>query len=285
MKRTLVAVALVAIFTLALAVPVSAFEHEASYNWDGTITFSQQAGHFCNTGAEMQQRISGEGSMTKAKSVYMEEGLITVADSNDWVTSPTAIRNLTVTTAIMLCAPAKTVYEGDVYNSDVADNSWSYANPNVAFGLDDVDYDKDALTDQIWAVSVVANPGFSGQVDMGFQAAYSPHNYAAKAAANAPGEAGAYQSAWQKFPYAEDWPGKTAQDMGPWYAGNYFVIEQFARTSSGTFRRYTDISSPWSHGYLDQNITVTGMAEAWEAYTMGNLAVGDQVGKLWWELF
>ena len=321
MKRTLVAVALVVIFTLALALPAAAFEHEATYKWDGSITFSQQAGHFCNTGAEMQQRISGHGSMTKAKSVYMEEGVITVSDTNDWVTAPDAIRNLTVTTAIMLCAPAKHVYEGYAYNPDWLGGTDAFygtiaaalEDPTLlgtilaALGFDDADElaqflgfpdenylaeisTDDAISDQIWAVQVAADPGYSGNLHMGFEAAYSGNVYpvtskaTVAAIADALGTPEPWNSSWFRTPF-DDYPGKWAQSMGPWYAGNYFAIEQYSRTSMGTHRRYIDISSPWGHAYMSQDMTVRGMSEVWESFSMGNLAAGDEVGQLWWDLF
>ena len=276
MKRTIVAVSLAVIFTLALATPAfGSMEHEATYKWEGTIDFSQQAGHLCNTGAEMQQRITGQGAMEKAKNVYMEEGLITVEDSNDWVTAPDAIRNLTVTSAIMLCAPAKTVYEDEPYNSDF----YGYYDD-----LEDdsgKDYATDAISDQVWAVQVSADPGYSGQIDMAFEAAYSPWVYEDDSDADME----PWRSAWFEGDVYEAWPGFEQQDMGPWFAGNYFNIEQFSRTSQGTHRRHIDISSPWSHAYLTETMTVTGMSEVWEAFSMDNLTAGDEVGQLWWELF
>ena len=94
----------------------------------------------------------------------------------------------------------------------------------------------------------------------------------------------AHRTSWFDAPYA-DWPGKWVQDMGPWFIGNYFNIEQFSRTSSGTHRRHIDISSPWSHGYLNETMTVTGMSEVREAFSMDNLTAGDEIGVLWWNLF
>ena len=278
MKRTIVAFSLAVIFTLALVVPVSAFEHEATYRWDGTIDFSQQAGHLCNTGAEMQQRITGQGTMEKTKNVYMEEGLITVEDDNDWVTAPDAIRNLTVTSAIKLCAPAKTVYDadGEDYDGSVVDPFALYDGEG---GLVD-DPEFNPLTQQVWAVQVSADPGYSGQIDMNFEAANSNWVYE-----DEPTDDNAWRSAWFNGNDSGAWPGYTEQDMGPWFAGSYFNIEQFSRTSQGSHRRYIDISSPWSHGFLREDMTVVGMSEVYEAFSMDNLTAGDEVAMDWWDLF
>ena len=315
-KRTLAAVALVVIFTLALAAPAFAFEHEATYKWNGTIDFKQTAGHFCNTGAQFEQRISGSGDMTKTKDVYMEEGVIRVADTNNWVTAPDAIRNLMVTNAIKLCAPAKHVYDDIAYNPDwlggtdaffgllaaASDLSTEDLNALIQANSDYADAEElaqalgfpsaaylleisaaDAINDpQVWAVHVSANPGYSGQIDMGFEAAYSGNVYPVTSWDNE--TLNAYNASWFDAPYS-NWPGYLEQDMGPWFAGNYFSIEQFSRTSNGVHRRYIDISSPWSHAYMKQDMTVRGMSEVYEAFTLANLAAGDEVAIVWWDIF
>ena len=264
-------------FTLAIAAPALAFEHTATYKWEGTVDFSSQAGHFCNTGAEMQQRITGQGSMTKSKDVYMEEGMIAVTDSNDWVTAPNAIRNLTVTTAIKLCAPAKYTYDpagGATASSPV--RSPYDGNGGLAVVGNSTNWN--ALTDQVWAVQVSADPGYSGQIDMAFEAANSNNFYDSDSDK-------AWNSAWMADAGFADWPGKENIKVGPWFPGSYFNIEQFSRTSQGTHRRYIDISSPWSHAYLSESMTVVGMSEVWEAFSMENIPAGDEVGQLWWALF
>ena len=289
MKRTLAATALVVIFTLALAAPAFSqdMSYEATMKFDGDISFSMQAGHWCNTGAEMQQRISGQGSLEKALEVYMEEGMIAVDDANSWVTSPTAIRNLTVTTAIWLCAPPKYEYnDGDGW---AVAPFWNYNEDGVfdpALGGLYADADESefrAVSDQVWAVQVAANPGFSGQIDMAFEAANS--NKLSEAALGA-GNAQRHDAAWLRgAPFAEDWPGYRPWSVGPWFPGSYFNIEQYSRTSSGTHRRHIDISSPYSHAYLSETMTVVGMSEVWEAFSMENLPAGNEVGALWWALF
>ena len=277
MKKVLAVTVLAMFFTLALAAPAFAFEHTATYRWEGTIDFSSTAGHYCNTGAQMEQRISGQGSMYKTKDVYMEEGKIAVTDNNDWVTAPDAIRNLTVTTAIKLCAPAKYTYDpngGATASSDVA---WPY-NDNGGLAVVDNSPNWYALTNQVWAVQVSADPGHSGQIEMAFEAANSNE-------INSSDSGKAWNSAWFEDAGIGAWPGKENLEVGPWFPGSYFNIEQFSRTSQGTHRRFIDISSPWSHGYLKEDMTVVGMSEVYEAFSMENVPAGSETDIDWWNLF
>ena len=73
--------------------------------------------------------------------------------------------------------------------------------------------------------------------------------------------------------------------VGEDFVGNYFGIEQFAYTSGGVTKRYTSISSPFSHAYFMNDLTVTGMASITEAFTMGNLDEGTAAATDWWDLF
>jgi hypothetical protein len=194
-KRTFVAVALAVVFVLALAAPAFAqdMSHSATYNLDGDISLEKQVGHLCNTGAEMKQTIYGQGKMEKVMDVYMEQGLVTVADTNDWVTAPDAVRNLTVTSVIELCAPPKYTYDDDeftgvvhpwaMYCEDVpltwygwdAGDDFFLGDPwgNTA-NIDDSQWD--AVSKQIWAVQVEAAAGFSGNLHQNFEAAYGPYS-------------------------------------------------------------------------------------------------------------
>ena len=291
MKKTLAAMALVVIFTLALAVPVFGapdMSYEGSFMFDGTIDFKTTAGHWCNTGAQMEQRISGVGTMEKTMDIHMQEGKIAVSDYNEWVTAPNAVRNLAVTTAIKLCAPPKyEVYDdatGEWGVADLVGNDGVYDDGALNADINDSTMFK-PLSAQIWAVHVSANPGFSGQINMDFEAANSNKVFANRAAANADDDA--YNSAWFGRPadLGDLWPGYTTVSRGPWYPGSYFNIDQFSRTSSGDHRRYIDISSPWSHGYLKEDMKVLGMSEVWEAFSMENVAAGTETAVVWWNLF
>jgi hypothetical protein len=114
-KRTFVTIALALAFVLSLAAPAFAqsMDYSADYNFNGTIDQEMQVGHLCNTGAEMKQTITGTGTMTKSFDAAMVQGRLTVSDANDWVTAPDAVRNLTVTSVIELCAPPKMTYGDD----------------------------------------------------------------------------------------------------------------------------------------------------------------------------
>jgi len=296
-KRTLVAVALAVVFVMALAAPALAqsIMHTATYEMDGTIDFEKQAGHFCNTGAEVQQTIMGNGVMDKVQTIDMSSGIITMDDANDWVAGATA---LTVTTAWKLCAPPKYTYEdedGDdavvhpkamYYPTDNVDND----EPNVfapdattgVLGFQGTTVEMiadawgwDAVSDQIWAVEVQADPGFSGNLHQSGEAAYGPFQS---------GEAYDDEDEWNLEDNAWGWDGSDAE-VGPDYVGNYFTMEQHARTSQGTLRRYIDISSPFSHGYLMEDMSVVGRSDITEAFVMANLPAGADVPGLWWDLF
>lgn len=89
------------------------------------------------------------------------------------------------------------------------------------------------VSEQVWAVSVSADPGHEGVLSQSFEAAY-------------------------RF------------DDETEEVENYFNIEQHAYTLSGETRRYIDISSPESHGYVMDDMTVTGMADIRETFSMDN---------------
>jgi len=297
-KKTF-AITLAIAFVLAFAAPVFAqnMDWDTTYNMDGTIDIEKQVGHLCNTGASLKQTVEGEGEMTKVITTSQVEGVLTVDDMNDWVTAEDAVNNLTVTSVIELCAPAKHVYTED-------DTDWPEAAIPVrglyplAYGEDDWEttdldgtFDPDffeALTDQIWAVQVEADPGFSGGLTQDFEAAYGPWSqseyYADILGADEDGD---------KYWWFEDEDGNATTQFdeivgvgkGDDYVGNYFNIDQMARTSQGTTKRYIDISSPWSHAYLMEDMEVVGMAEIEESFEMDNLEPGPDTVPDWWDLF
>jgi hypothetical protein len=51
---------------------------------------------------------------------------------------------------------------------------------------------------------------------------------------------------------------------------------QLSGTTGGELRRYIDISSPWSGGYLYEDLTVIGSASVTESFTMDNLGPGSE---------
>ncbi len=296
MKKTVIAA--VIIFVLAFSLPVFAqsMTHNATYKLDGTIDLQKQVGHICNTGAEMKQTIEGEGEITKVMDTNQVAGKISVSDNNEWVTAPDAVNNLTVTSTIRLCAPAKHVY--DDKNSDFDEMKiphwWLYdaADPGVdTINPDGYVFDAgkfEPLTDQVWAVQVEADPGFSGGLTQNFDAAYGPYAGAADywygSFDDEPGEAWWYvdDEGNPVDPLVDGYHGIAT---GADYVGNFFNIDQMARTSQGTTRRYISISSPWSGAYLMEDMVVVGAAEIEESFEMDNIKAGADAIPDWWKLF
>ncbi len=220
---------------LILATAVSAVNddseiiHTVTYQLDGTIDLKKHVGHFCNSGAEMKQVITGQGFLTKATDLTMPAKALYFDDNNDWTTAEEAIRNLVVTTAIKLCSPAKHTYRDNGRVVVVPDRDLYRA-------IDRETYDPEVmepLTDQIWAVSVEAFAGQTGFVNTDFDAA---------------------------FRVSRSRP----------FRGDLFNIEQTAGTSQGVTRRFIDISSAVSHGYIYENMIVTGRSEIKESLEMLN---------------
>ncbi len=339
MKKTL-AVTLAIVFVLAFAAPAFAagsMTHNAEYKMDGTIDLMKQVGHLCNTGAELKQTIEGEGEMTKVMDTSQVRGVITVSDDQDWVTAPDAVRNLTVTSAIELCAPPKTMYtttdhvyleaDGDFPGWWFSDATTGELTPAMAYqgeetestlmdlivddaiagdlsadqlelladgasafeilqveGSDEFSsVTREALTNQIWAVQVEANAGYSGGLSQDFEAAYGPYR-----TTHIPELQGVADTFWftdADGEYTTDFADKVGFASGADYVGNYFNIDQFARTSDGTTRRFIDVSSPWSGAYLMEDMEVVGMAEIDESFAMSNVAPGAEAVPDWWDLF
>ncbi|MFO8191830.1 MAG: hypothetical protein R6U08_03510 [Bacillota bacterium] len=330
-------------FVLAIAAPafaIGSMDHSATYDFDGDISMKTQIGHLCNTGSETKSVISGEGKMEKIRDVAMVSNKTTVLDNSDWVTAPDAVKNLTVTTVIELCAPPKYekaatryVYgeDGDWYTTtkkSVADLGEIYnpytggMNPSgslynwlVAQGEDEellvtlspsemeelaaelyVDDDLDLgpftltsydkLTKQIWAVQVAADPGYSGNIHQQYEAANGPYQGAqleeGDALSDLPDEFDGLPNQWG---WVTDDDYGVAPAVGDDFVGNYFNIEQMSRTSQGVHKRFIDISSPWSHALLMEDMSVTGFSEIDESFAMNNLPYGEETTALWWELF
>ncbi len=216
--------------------------HSADYEMEGRIELKKQAGHEYETGARMRQVIGGEGSMAKGSDIYMESGYLQVADSQDWVTDDQTLRKLGVTTSIKLFTPPKYVY------GDEQSTVW-WKEVYEAFSERQAADHWDALTDQVWAVNVEADPGQAGQLTAGFEAAFDF------------GVVG----------------GRTSRNIG-----DYFNIEQQAAVTGGTLRRYIDISSPRRHAYLHEDMRVTGSSSVSEAFSLENIRGR---GLSWYELF
>jgi len=336
-KRNLVAAALSVVFILALAAPVFAMTHTASYEWDGTADMKRQVGHLCNTGAEQKVTIMGDGKMERTSTATITAGKLTVEEQSDFVTAEDAANNLVVTSVITLCAPPKMEESTTSYYAYAEEDEWvtaasawtklsaddlyevhggsptsdtiaskardlllnnnngytegqlrSMTDKQLAQALIDAgeDYftlDKyRELTDQIWAVQVEANPGMSGNLHKDFEAAYGD-TYASY------GED--YHESADAF-HADQWGFVSASNhagysvaRGSDYVGNYFNIEQMARTSDGTLKRFIDISEPFDGSYLMEDFEVVGEVEVEEAFNMTNIAPGVDIEVLWYDLF
>ena len=287
MKRNITAVALAVVFILALAGPAFAqdMSHTATYEMDGEIDFFKQAGHLCNTGAQYGQVIEGEGQMSKVQNVSMVKGKITMDDANDFIAGET---DLTVTSVILLCAPPKLIYDdavvhpGYIYNAEPqpkylmkdAEGDPMFSGVNWWDRQDDLAADWSAVSGQVWAVQVQADPGFSGNLHQDFEAAYGPY---VPAAFDGDGNVVVPANSWTHV--------GGVPTLGANYVGDYFAIEQMARTSQGTVQRFIDISSLWSGAYLHEDMSVVGKSEISEGFEMMNLTPGAQVIGLWWDIF
>ncbi len=137
---------------------------------------------------------------------------------------------------------------------------------------------KSLTTGQIWAVQVTAEPGESATLEQNFEAAHGPYDGKVD-------KDSADQVDKDSFGLVEDDDGSTRVVKGEDYVGSYFHIEQLAYVSGGNLKRYIDISSPWSHGYLHEDMSVVGSATIEESFSMDNLAPGDEAITDWFELF
>jgi hypothetical protein len=288
---------LAVVFVLAIATPAFAqsMEHTATYDWEGDINMETQIGHLCNTGSEQKTVIDGEGKMTKVRDVAMVPWKTTVSDANDWVTAPDAVRNLTMTSVIELCAPPKYTYTDDGVTSVVTPGAMYYEENVPALlgcvrgsGIDVVGVNMNDVADawgwepvndserQIWAVQVAADPGYSGNIHQDYVAANGP--YDANPTINDDGVMTGLDGYW-----GWDADGDLVRDED--FVGNYFAMEQMSRTSMGVHKRFIDISSPFSKGDLYEDMTVTGFSEVSEGFEMANIAEGSGVTTEWWDLF
>ncbi len=137
---------------------------------------------------------------------------------------------------------------------------------------------KEAVSDQIWAVQVEAEPGEEGRLKQDFEAAYGSYDEKVK-------EGTTDEVKKDAFGIKLDEEGQPEVVKGEDYVGDYFHIEQEASTTGGTTRRYIDISSQWSHGYVYEDMVVEGKAEIIETFSIDNLAPGKAALPAWHVLF
>ena len=136
----------------------------------------------------------------------------------------------------------------------------------------------DELTQQLWAVQVEANPGYSGNVHQDFEAAYGDTYVQGLEE-----EEDLFTDQWGFIPFPND--DGYAPVRGTDYVGNYFHMDQMARTSDGELKRFIDISEPFDGAYLMEDFEVTGEVDIEEAFNMVNVAAGEEVEVVWYDLF
>ncbi len=61
----------------------------------------------------------------------------------------------------------------------------------------------------------------------------------------------------------------------------YIGLNQQSGTTGGELKRHIDISSPWSAGYLYEDLVVIGRATVTDSFTMNNMSPGSDAG--YWE--
>jgi len=137
---------------------------------------------------------------------------------------------------------------------------------------------KEAVSDQIWAVQVEVEPGEEGSLKQNFEAAHGPYDERVKEGTTDEVKKDAYGIKPNSKGYPEVVKGED-------YVGDYFHIQQEASTTGGITRRYIDISSQWSHGYVYEDMVVEGKAEITETFSMDNLKPGEAALPEWHELF
>ncbi len=140
------------------------------------------------------------------------------------------------------------------------------------------EYDLEEVSDQVWAVRVEADPGEEGQLSQEFEAAHGPYedNF------DTGTEEAVHKDA---FGFGLDEDGYFEVLTGEDYVGDYFKIDQKAGTTGGTTKRYIDISSQWSGGYLYEDMVVEGTAEITESFHMDNVKPGEEAVPEWHDLF
>lgn len=300
MKRTLVAVVLAIVFVLALAmpafaqvlfVPFASMNHNAAYEWDGNAReFDRWA--YTEAGAYSHQ-ISGEGKMTKNTMIAMVPFKMTVEDNNQFVTSPTAVVNMRVSSKVDLTTPGLWVYEGAFVLPTAMYGNFGmprqYVGGGVFAGGTIAQNDPTSIAwvqfgqgqaahAQRWAVQVEPDPGYSGRLDQDFEAAHGPYIGTGTYPDSLTFFRGRNNPAPAVTNIGWDWAlGANSRHYESYggYVGNYFTMDQYARTSMGDLRRYIDIGSPWSQTYLYEDFRVVGAVEVREDFEMMNIPAGQ----------
>ncbi len=194
-----------------------------------------------------------------------------------------------------LIAPIQ-VYEITGYRYEAGD----IINPYHPLVVDD-EIEVKPLTKQIWAISLSTAPGHEGNYHVDFIAAYGPgpHDIRAKEfEILSPLGIGTVtvrpfldeQVSWSYVDRDYLWwyegSSKSGIRRGDSYVGNYFQIDQYARTTSGEMERLISISEPFSNLFFEEESFVEGSAEVREAFSMDVLEPGPRAVRFdWWAIF
>lgn len=126
-KRPYLLLVLTFLLLLTLAIPALAedstrFSHQAEYRIGGLINIDKKIGDPCTTGASKTQNITGYGDLTKSENIQIAHHIMALEDKIDWTTAEDAVRNLSVTSTIELCARPMSVaaetFEDMIYGED-----------------------------------------------------------------------------------------------------------------------------------------------------------------------
>ncbi len=140
------------------------------------------------------------------------------------------------------------------------------------------EFNLEEVSDQVWAVQVEADPGEDGQLSQEFEAAHGPYDEDFDVETEEEVNKDAFGFGLDEDGYFEVLTGED-------YVGDYFKIDQKASTTGGTTKRYIDISSQWTGGYLYEDMVVEGTAEITESFHMDNVKPGEEAVPEWHDLF
>lgn len=207
MRNYMCIVFLVFFFTLAVGNTALAesgsFTYRKQYDVNGVILMKIQAGSDYDQSGQHKSLIQGEGSLERYDYIAMSKDGMIVNTDNYWDADPDSLRGLEV---------AGTFRLHDQYEGEEAD------------GENDEEAVPAADSQQMFAVSVEANPGETGSLSQNVSAASSV--------------------------YGND--------------DYMFAIDQSASTSDGTVKRYIDITDPESGAYLFEDTEIKGQVNITE---------------------
>jgi hypothetical protein len=267
------------------------FRHTIIYEIGGRISINREIGHACTTGAVKRQNISGYGDMSKIENIRINNNIMKIDEVTNWSTAANSIEGLLVTTTLQLCARPM---------SAAAEN---YSSPALLVYKDDLvptyhpyvvgeTFEVYGLTRQVWATSILTNPGEEGSYHADFIAAYGPGPYERLyGVINPHGDLVKYDEKFmweydENVSYFNRDSRTKGYKRGDYYVGNYFNIEQYARTTGGDLKRFFSMSSPFEGTYIEEDLHVVGMAAVRDSFEMHNLARGKKAVTLaWYELF